>query len=109
MRVRLAQAEVADAVWLPQQAVARGATGESVLVVADDGSVSARPVKLGPAQDGKALVLNGLKAGEKVIVDGLQKTKAGGKARPVPWSPGGAASAPAAPSAVTPASAASKG
>lgn len=101
VRVRLAQAEVADAVWLPQQAVARGATGESVLVVADDGSVSARPVKLGPAQDGKAMVLSGLKAGEKVIVDGLQKAKAGGKARPVPWSPAG--SAPAAP-----ASAASK-
>ncbi|HEY8876928.1 MAG TPA: efflux RND transporter periplasmic adaptor subunit [Roseateles sp.] len=102
VRVRLAQAEVADAVWLPQQAVARGATGESVLVVADDGGVSARPVKLGPAQDGKALVLSGLKAGEKVIVDGLQRAKAGGKARPVPWSPAG--SAPAAP-----ASAASKG
>jgi len=103
VRVRLAQAEVQDAVWLPQQAVARGATGESVLVVADDGSVSARPVKLGPAQDGKALVLSGLKAGEKVIVDGLQKTKAGGKARPVPWSPAGsAAPAPA------PASAASR-
>ncbi|MDR7269651.1 membrane fusion protein (multidrug efflux system) [Pelomonas saccharophila] len=103
VRVRLAQAEVADGVWLPQQAVARGATGETVLVVAEDGSVSARPVKLGPAQDGKALVLSGLKAGEKVIVDGLQKAKAGGKARPVPWSPAG--SAPAA----APASAASKG
>ncbi|MFG6490553.1 efflux RND transporter periplasmic adaptor subunit [Roseateles sp. BYS78W] len=95
VRVRLAQAEVDGAVWLPQQAVARGATGASVLVVADDGSVSARPVKLGPAQDGKALVLGGLKAGEKVIVDGLQKTKAGGKARPVAWAPAG--SAPAAP------------
>ena len=102
VRVRLAQAEVTDAVWLPQQAVARGATGETVLVVADDGSVSARPVKLGGAQGGNALVLSGLKAGEKVVVDGLQKTKAGGKARPVPWSPAG--SAPAAP-----ASAASKG
>jgi membrane fusion protein (multidrug efflux system) len=93
-------------VWLPQQAVARGATGESVLVVAEDGSVSARPVKLGPAQGGKALVLSGLKAGEKVVVDGLQRVKAGGKARPVPWAPAG--SAPAA-SASAPASAASKG
>jgi membrane fusion protein (multidrug efflux system) len=95
VRVRLAQAEVDGAVWLPQQAVARGATGESVLVVAEDGSVSARPVKLGPAQDGKALVLSGLKAGEKVVVDGLQKTKAGGKARPVAWAPAGSAPAPA--------------
>lgn len=95
VRVRLAQAEVSDAVWLPQQAVSRGVTGESVLVVADDGSVSARPVKLGPAQGGKALVLGGLKAGEKVIVDGLQKAKAGGKARPVPWQPAASAATPA--------------
>lgn len=105
VRVRLAQAEVDDAVLLPQQAVSRGATGESVLVVADDGSVSARPVRLGPAQGGKALVLSGLKAGEKVVVDGLQKTKAGGKARPVAWAPAG--SAPAAPASAA-ASAASR-
>jgi membrane fusion protein (multidrug efflux system) len=76
-------------------------TGESVLVVADDGSVSARTVKLGPARGGNALVLSGLKAGEKVIVDGLQKAKAGGKARPVPWQP--AASGAAAASAPAPA------
>lgn len=103
VRVRLAQAEVADGVWLPQQAVARGATGESVLVVAEDGSVAARPVKLGPAQGGKALVLSGLKAGEKVVVDGLQRVKAGGKARPVAWAPPGSA-----PAASAPASAASR-
>ncbi|MFT7721320.1 MAG: efflux RND transporter periplasmic adaptor subunit [Roseateles sp.] len=96
VRVRLAQAEVAGAVWLPQQAVARGATGDTVLVIADDGSISAHPVKLGPAQGGRALVLDGLKAGEKVVVDGLQKAKAGGKGRPVPWAPAGAGSAPAA-------------
>jgi membrane fusion protein (multidrug efflux system) len=79
-------------------------SGDTVLVVADDGSVSARPVKLGPAQGGRALVLEGLKTGEKVVVDGLQKTRAGGKARPVPWAPAGPASAPAA----APASAASR-
>ncbi|HEY0955443.1 MAG TPA: efflux RND transporter periplasmic adaptor subunit [Roseateles sp.] len=93
VRVRVAQAEVTDGVLLPQQAVARGPSGDTVLVVAEDGSVSAKPVKLGPPQAGKALVLGGLKAGEKVIVDGLQKTKAGAKARPVPV--GAAASAPA--------------
>lgn len=103
VRVRLAQAEVADGVWLPQQAVARGSAGDSVLVVADDGAVTARPVKLGPAQGGRALVLDGLKAGEKVIVDGLQKAKAGGKARPVP-----VAAAGSAPAAAAPASAASR-
>lgn len=95
VRVRLALAEVADGIWLPQQAVARTPQGDTVLVVGDDGAVSARPVKLGPPRPGQALVLSGLKPGEKVIVDGLQKARAGGKARPVPWTPPGAASTPA--------------
>lgn len=95
VRVRLVQAEVADGIWLPQQAVSRSAQGDNVLVVGEDGSVSARPVKLGPPRPGQALVLSGLKTGEKVVVDGLQKARAGGKARPVPWTPPGAASAPA--------------
>jgi len=97
VRVRLTQAAVDAAIALPQQAVTRGATGDSVLVVADDGSVAARPVKLGPSQGGRALVLDGLKAGEKVVVDGLQRVKAGGKARAVPWTaPGSTPSASAA-------------
>lgn len=95
VRVRLAQAEVADGIWLPQQAVARTPQGDTVLVVAEDGAVSARPVKLGPPRTGQALVLSGLKPGEKVIVDGLQKARAGGKARPVAWTPPGAVPAPA--------------
>jgi membrane fusion protein (multidrug efflux system) len=52
-------------------------------------------------------VLSGLKAGEKVVVDGLQRVKAGGKARPVAWAPAGSAPAAAAP-ASAPASAASR-
>lgn len=108
VRVRLAQAEVADGIWLPQQAVSRTAQGDSVLVVAEDGSIAARPVKLGPPRTGQALVLAGLKPGEKVIVDGLQKARPGGKARPVAWTPPGAASAASAASGATPASAASR-
>ena len=103
VRVRLALAEVADGIWLPQQAVARTPQGDAVLVVAEDGTVSSRPVKLGPARVGQALVLSGLKPGEKVIVDGLQKARAGGKARPVAWTPPGGAATPAS----APASAAS--
>lgn len=105
VRVRLALAEVADGIWLPQQAVARTPQGDTVLVVGDDGAVSARPVKLGPPRAGQALVLSGLKPGERVIVDGLQKTRAGGRARPVAWTPPGAAATPA-PAASAPASAA---
>lgn len=102
VRVRLALAEVDDGIWLPQQAVSRSAQGDTVLVVGADGGVSARPVRLGPPRAGQALVLSGLKPGEQVIVDGLQRVRAGGKARPVAWTAPGAASAAA------PASAASR-
>lgn len=95
VRVRLEQAQVADGVLLPQQAVTRSAAGDSVMVVADDGKVSPRPIKLGPAQGNQWVVLDGLKAGEKVMVDGFQKLPrvAPGTpivVKPVPWSPAGA-------------------
>lgn len=94
VRVRLRVAEAPDAIWVPQQAVAHSGQGDSVLVVAEDGSVAARPVTLGPApRQDQSLVLSGLKPGERVIVDGLQRTRAGAKVRTVPWAPASAASA----------------
>jgi membrane fusion protein (multidrug efflux system) len=93
VRVRLALAEASDAIWLPQQAVSRGPQGDTVLVVGPENQLAARPVKLGPARNGQALVLSGLKGGEQVVVDGLQKARAGGKVRPTAWAPAGAASA----------------
>ena len=50
-------------------------------------------------------VLDGLKAGEQVVVDGFQKMRPGAPVKPVPWTPGGAP-APAAKPASAPASAA---
>ncbi|PZP32421.1 MAG: efflux transporter periplasmic adaptor subunit [Roseateles depolymerans] len=95
VRVRLPQAETASAIWLPPQAVAHSAQGDSVLVVGEDGTVSSRPVTLGPnVRTDSALVLSGLKPGERVIVEGLQRTRPGGKVRPVAWS-AAPASAPA--------------
>ncbi|WP_457419196.1 efflux RND transporter periplasmic adaptor subunit [Roseateles sp. P5_E7] len=105
VRVRLAQAHVDDAVWLPQQAIARGPLGTTVLTVASGDMLQITKVQLGAARDGRVLVLSGLKKGDQVVVDGLQRAKAGSKARPVPWTPPGAASsapAPAASAASTP-------
>lgn len=99
VRVRLEQAKAGNAVLLPQQAVTRAANGDTVMVVAADGKVSPRPIKVGGAQGGQWVVLDGLKAGEQVIVDGFQKMRPNAPVKPVPWNPGGA------PSAATPASA----
>jgi len=103
VRVRLEQAQVSNAITLPQQAVTRTAQGDSVMVVGADGKVSPRPIKIGSAQGNQWVVLDGLKAGEQVMVDGFQKLQPGATVKPVPWQPpgakpaAGAASAPAAP------------
>jgi membrane fusion protein, multidrug efflux system len=108
VRVRIEQAKAANAMLLPQQAVTRGSTGDTVMVVAQDGQVSPRTVKIGGAQNGQWVVLEGLKPGEQVMVDGFQKLRPGSPVKPVPWAMGAgpAASAASAP-ALAPASAAS--
>lgn len=103
VRVRLEQAKASQAITLPQQAVTRTAQGDSVMVVAEDGSFSPRPVKIGAQQGGRWIVLDGLKAGEQVMVDGFQKLRGAKVVKPVPWQekagtpgqPDGKAAAPA--------------
>jgi membrane fusion protein (multidrug efflux system) len=114
VRGRIAQVQVDQAMLLPQQAVTRSPQGDTVMVVGSDGKPAPRPVKLGGAQGNDWVVLEGLKPGEQVIVDGFQKMRPGAPVKPVPWSPPGAANAttaasttPAA-SAAAPASAASR-
>lgn len=109
VRVRLAQAELPSGVLVPQQAVTRSATGDTVLVVGEGNKPAPRPVKIGSSVGGSWVVTDGLKPGEKVIVDGFQKMFApGAPVNPVPWSPPSAASASAPASAAASASAAAK-
>ncbi len=113
VRVRLAQAELPAGILLPQQAVTRTQQGDSVLVVGEGNKPGPRPVKIRQGQGGQWVVTEGLKAGDRVIVDGFQKMFVpGAPVTPVPWTPIGAAGAnpanPAAASAAAPAAAASK-
>lgn len=96
VRVRLEQAQATNAMTLPQQAVTRSGQGDTVMVVGADGKVSTRPVKVGSAKGNQWVILEGLKTGEQVMVDGFQKLQPGAIVKPVPWQPAGAASAPAA-------------
>jgi membrane fusion protein (multidrug efflux system) len=108
VRVRLEQAKAGNAMLLPQQAVTRGSTGDTVMVVGADGKVTPRTIKVGGSQDGKWVVTGGLNPGEQVMVDGFQKVKPGAPVKPVPWNAGGASAAPAAAPASAPASSASQ-
>jgi membrane fusion protein (multidrug efflux system) len=94
VRVRLAQGELPSGLLVPQQAVTRGTQGDSVLVVGAGNKPERRVVRLGHAQGNQWVVLDGLKAGESVIVDGFQKMFVpGAPVNPVPAS--AAASTPA--------------
>jgi membrane fusion protein (multidrug efflux system) len=97
VRVRIEQAQASQAIVLPQQAVLRSSLGDSVMVVAADGKVAPRSVKIGSAQGNDWVVLDGLKAGEQVMVDGFQKLRGDAPVKAVAWQPAAsAASAPAA-------------
>jgi membrane fusion protein (multidrug efflux system) len=92
VKVRLEQAKVTNAISLPQQAVTRSPKGDSVMVVDTQGKVSPRTVKIGGQQNGQWVVLEGLKSGEQVMVDGFQKLRGDAPVKPVTW--GGTGSKP---------------
>jgi membrane fusion protein (multidrug efflux system) len=86
VRVLLEQGVDSDAIAVPQQAVQRDSSGGSeVFVVRDDGHVIVRPIRTASVQDGKSMVSHGLKAGDRVVVEGFQKFTAGDKVRAVMW------------------------
>ncbi|MFE1572321.1 efflux RND transporter periplasmic adaptor subunit [Comamonas odontotermitis] len=106
-----------DALLVPQQSVTRDLTGRaSVMVVSQDDKIEKRPLEIDRAIGNQWLVGSGLKAGERVVVDGFQRVKVGDKVNPTvidlqakadkPRSPGrapGEAAAPATPAASAPA------
>jgi len=65
------------AVVIPAAAVQRGQQGSYVFVVGADNTVKTRPVGVGEAGDGRSVVLNGLSAGEKVVVEGAERLRDG--------------------------------
>jgi membrane fusion protein, multidrug efflux system len=95
VRGRIAQQQVDSAVLLPQQAVQRTTANDTVLVVGADGKPSVRVVKLGGNEGANWIVLDGLKPGEQVVVDGFQRIRPGGSVKPVAWGASAPAAAPA--------------
>jgi membrane fusion protein (multidrug efflux system) len=84
VRVLIEQGIDSDAIALPQQAIQRnGGGGSEVFLVKDDNRIVVQPVRTGSVQDGQWFVTEGLKAGDKVVVEGFQKFAAGDKVRPM--------------------------
>ncbi|MGY3487259.1 membrane fusion protein (multidrug efflux system) [Bradyrhizobium sp. USDA 4011] len=86
VRVQIEQGIDSDAIAVPQQAIQRnGGGGSEVFVVKADNHVAVQPVRTGSLQGGQWFVTEGLKAGDKVVVEGFQKFAAGDKVRPLAW------------------------
>jgi RND family efflux transporter MFP subunit len=82
-RVRLIASLPYEALLVPDTAIATDQTRKIVFVVKDDNTVEARPVKLGPLDDdGLRIIREGLKAEDRVIIDGLQRARIGAKVNP---------------------------
>jgi len=104
VRVRLPQAEVDNAIRIPQRAVVGSPQGQMVMTVDAEGKVVPRPIETGAMSGTEFIVTSGLKGGEQVIVNGLQKVRTGSIVKPVPWNPAGPimASPPSSPAAPAP-------
>lgn len=88
VRVLVQQGVEKDAITVPQQAVQRNNAGQSqVYVVTADNKVEFRNVTLGRTIGTRWQVTSGLKAGEKVIVEGFQKIGPGAPVEPTDWNP----------------------
>jgi len=83
-RVRLIASAPYEALLVPDIAVATDQSRKIVFVVKDDDTVEARAVELGPLDDGLRVIREGLKAEDRVIVDGLQRARVGAKVSPHP-------------------------
>ncbi|MCK2054240.1 MULTISPECIES: efflux RND transporter periplasmic adaptor subunit [unclassified Methylobacterium] len=66
-------------ILLPDEAVSANQDKRIVYVVADDGTVSLREVKLGPKVDGYRVIRDGLKGDENVVVNGVSRVRPGAK------------------------------
>jgi membrane fusion protein (multidrug efflux system) len=92
VRARLELGRNPQALLVPQAAVGRNGRGEpTVLLVDAQGKVTEKVIEANRAVGSSWLVTSGVAAGDKVIVEGLQKARAGMSVKAVPAGAAGAA------------------
>jgi membrane fusion protein (multidrug efflux system) len=102
VRAVLEEGEVDNAILVPQRGVTRTPKGDAlVMVVGAEEKVEPRPIKVVRTVGDSWLVSEGLKAGDRVILEGIQKARPGTQVKAVPFgakpeaAPAGAAAKPA--------------
>jgi membrane fusion protein, multidrug efflux system len=81
-RIRMGQAQTTNALLVNERAVGTDQNKKFVLVVGADNKAEYREVALGASVGGLRVVTNGLKAGERIVVNGLQRVRPGSLVQP---------------------------
>lgn len=84
VRVQLGQAKAEQQLVINERAVGTDQNKKFVFVVGDDAKAAWREVSLGAAHDGLRVVTAGLKPGERIVVNGLQRVRPGATVAPEP-------------------------
>jgi len=85
--IRFPEGSADNSIRVPQRAVQAGPQGQFVMTVDAEGKAAPRPVKTGGMAGGDFIIAEGLKIGDQVIVNGLQKARPGTSVKPVQWNP----------------------
>jgi RND family efflux transporter MFP subunit len=87
VRVRVTVRNIQGALLVPQRAVNELQTSDEVAVVNGDDKVEIRSVKVGDKVGSLWVIEDGIKPGDRVIVEGAQKVRDGQLVQPMPWTP----------------------
>ena len=79
VNVELRISTLSDVTTIPTAGVQRGVPGTFVYLINDDKSVKVQPIKLGPTEGEKVAITDGLKPGDKIVIDGADKLRDGAK------------------------------
>jgi RND family efflux transporter MFP subunit len=81
-RIRIPLSEKHQALLVDERAIGTDQANKFVLALTPTNTVAYQAVTLGPLVDGKRVVRSGLEAGEKIVVDGLQRVRPGAPVSP---------------------------
>ena len=85
-RIRVLSEVKPNALLVPQRAVVELQGTTQVVVIGADNKAHIQPVKMGRRIDHEWIVEDGLKAGDRIVVEGVQKAREGVPVNPKPWS-----------------------
>jgi membrane fusion protein (multidrug efflux system) len=81
-RIKVEAGTRTDSILVPERAVSELQGKNFMWVITADNKATQRPVKVGDGIDGNLLILEGLKVGERFVVEGLQKVREGSPVQP---------------------------